>query len=78
VSSGVPVATTVAPRAASNCTAYDPTPPVAPLTRTIWPGCGSTAAVRSLVLDPLTKAQVKQLTNIGQRIMHAIDPDDDA
>lgn len=31
--------------------------------------------VRRLVFDPLTKAQVKQLTAIGVRIMHAIDPD---
>jgi hypothetical protein len=33
-------------------------------------------AVRNLVFDVLTKAQVSQLTNIGQRIMRAIDPDD--
>lgn len=33
-------------------------------------------AVRTLVFDPLTKAQVRQLTAIGQRIMRAIDPDD--
>lgn len=32
--------------------------------------------VRRLVFDALTKAQVKQLTTIGTRIMHAIDPDD--
>ena len=38
---------------------------------------GHLEAVRSFVFDPLTTAQVKQLTNIGQRIMHAIDPDDD-
>ncbi|WP_326835275.1 MarR family transcriptional regulator [Amycolatopsis rhabdoformis] len=32
--------------------------------------------VRRLVFDPLTKAQVQQLTSIGQRIIHAIDPTD--
>jgi DNA-binding MarR family transcriptional regulator len=37
---------------------------------------GHVEMVRSLVLDPLTKAQVKQLTLIGMRIAHAIDPDD--
>lgn len=38
---------------------------------------GHVREVRRLVFDPLTKAQVKQLTAIGARIMHAIDPDDD-
>jgi DNA-binding MarR family transcriptional regulator len=38
---------------------------------------GHVEAVRGLVLDPLTKAQVIQLAGIGQRIAHAIDPDDD-
>jgi hypothetical protein len=28
------------------------------------------------VFDPLTKAQVRQLTGVGERIMHAIDPED--
>ena len=37
---------------------------------------GHVEAVRTLVFDPLTKAQVRQLTDIGQRIMRAIDPDD--
>jgi DNA-binding MarR family transcriptional regulator len=32
--------------------------------------------VRRLILDPLTKTQVRQLTEIGRRIAHAIDPDD--
>ena len=32
--------------------------------------------VRRLVFDPLTKAQVKQLTSIGTRIMRAIDPNE--
>lgn len=34
--------------------------------------------VRRLAVDPLTRAQLKQLTAIGQRIMHAIAPDEDA
>jgi DNA-binding MarR family transcriptional regulator len=37
---------------------------------------GHVAAVRSLVFDPLTKAQTRQLTGIGRRIMRAIDPGD--
>lgn len=37
---------------------------------------GHVAEVRRLVLDPLTKTQLQQLTTIGQRIMRAIDPDD--
>ena len=32
---------------------------------------------RDLVIDQLTRAQIKQLTTIGRRIMHAIDPDAD-
>jgi DNA-binding MarR family transcriptional regulator len=36
---------------------------------------GHVEAVRGFVFDPLTRAQVKQLTNIGRRVMHAIDPD---
>ena len=36
---------------------------------------GHVETVRSLVLDPLTQAQVRQLTDIGRRIMHAVDPD---
>jgi DNA-binding MarR family transcriptional regulator len=37
---------------------------------------GHVEEVRRLVLDPLTKAQVKQLTTIGARIVRAINPDD--
>jgi DNA-binding MarR family transcriptional regulator len=37
---------------------------------------GHVEAVRTLVFDPLTKAQSRQLAEIGQRIMRAIDPDD--
>lgn len=39
---------------------------------------GHVREVRRLVFDPLTRAQVGQLTAIGNRIMHAIDPDDPA
>ncbi|MEU1272657.1 MarR family transcriptional regulator [Streptomyces sp. NPDC005799] len=35
---------------------------------------GHVAEVRRLVFDPLTKAQVRQLENIGRRILRAIDP----
>ena len=37
---------------------------------------GHVGAVRDLVFDPLTKAQHRQLRDIGRRIMRAIDPDD--
>ena len=37
---------------------------------------GHVAAVRRLVFDPLTKAQHRQLRDIGRRIMRAIDPSD--
>ncbi|MET3922519.1 MarR family transcriptional regulator [Arthrobacter sp. UYEF20] len=37
---------------------------------------GHVETVRALVFDPLTKAQTRQLTDIGRRIMRAIDPDD--
>jgi DNA-binding MarR family transcriptional regulator len=37
---------------------------------------GHVAEVRRLVFDPLTKAQVRQLRDIGRRIIRAIDPDD--
>ncbi len=37
---------------------------------------GHVEAVRALVFDPLTKAQSRHLSDISQRIMHAIDPDD--
>jgi DNA-binding MarR family transcriptional regulator len=37
---------------------------------------GHVREVRRLVFDPLTKAQVKQLTAIGTRILQAIDPTD--
>jgi DNA-binding MarR family transcriptional regulator len=36
---------------------------------------GHSEAVRRLVFDPLTKAQVRQLGDIGRRIIRAIDPD---
>ncbi len=35
---------------------------------------GHVAEVRRLVFDPLTKPQVRQLQQIGRRIMRAIDP----
>jgi DNA-binding MarR family transcriptional regulator len=37
---------------------------------------GHVQEVRRLVFDPLTKAQSRQLRQIGQRILRAIDPDD--
>ncbi|MEV6344705.1 MarR family transcriptional regulator [Actinoplanes sp. NPDC051851] len=37
---------------------------------------GHVARVRELVFDPLTRAQVRQLGDIGRRIMRAVDPDD--
>jgi DNA-binding MarR family transcriptional regulator len=37
---------------------------------------GHVETVRSLVFDQLTKTQVRQLREIGRRIMRAIDPDD--
>jgi DNA-binding MarR family transcriptional regulator len=37
---------------------------------------GHVEEVRRLVFDPLTKAQARQLRDIGRRIMRAIDPDD--
>ena len=36
---------------------------------------GHAAAVRRLVFDPLTKAQARQLRDIGYRILRVIDPD---
>lgn len=36
---------------------------------------GHVEAVRTYVIDPLTKAQIRQLTTIGQRIMRAVDPE---
>ncbi len=36
---------------------------------------GHVAAVRRLVFDPLTKAQHRQLRDIGRRVVRAIDPD---
>jgi len=36
---------------------------------------GHVAEVQRLIFDPLTKAQQRQLRDIGQRIMHAIAPD---
>jgi DNA-binding MarR family transcriptional regulator len=38
---------------------------------------GHVEAVRSFVFDPLTKAQTRQLRDIGRRISAAIDPNDD-
>jgi DNA-binding MarR family transcriptional regulator len=37
---------------------------------------GHVQEVRRLVLDPLTKTQSRQLREIGQRIIRAIDPED--
>ena len=37
---------------------------------------GHVNEVRRLVIDPLTNTQLNQLTNIGQRIVRAIDPAD--
>jgi DNA-binding MarR family transcriptional regulator len=37
---------------------------------------GHVETVRRLVFDPLTKAQSRQLREIGRRVMRAIDPDD--
>ncbi|HYK26674.1 MAG TPA: MarR family transcriptional regulator [Streptosporangiaceae bacterium] len=37
---------------------------------------GHVSEVRRLVFDPLTKAQTRQLCDIGRRIMRAIDPND--
>jgi DNA-binding MarR family transcriptional regulator len=37
---------------------------------------GHVQEVRRLVLDPLTKAQSRQLSEIGRRILRAIDPGD--
>lgn len=37
---------------------------------------GHVETVRRLVFDPLTKAQIRQLRDIGRRIVAAIDPDD--
>lgn len=37
---------------------------------------GHVREVRRLVFDPLTRAQVRQLTSIGHRIVRAIDPED--
>ncbi|GAB2863215.1 MarR family winged helix-turn-helix transcriptional regulator [Actinocorallia aurea] len=36
---------------------------------------GHVAAVRRYVFDPLTRAQVRQLTEIGRRVTRALDPD---
>lgn len=37
---------------------------------------GHVAAVRTLVFDPLTKLQTRQLRDIGMRVLRSIDPDD--
>ena len=34
---------------------------------------GHAEAVHSLIIDPLTPAQVRQLREVGQRILHAVD-----
>jgi len=39
---------------------------------------GHVQEIRRLVFEPLTKTQVRQLREIGQRITHAIDPDVEA
>lgn len=36
---------------------------------------GHVAEVRRLVFDPLTKAQQRHLRTVGDRVIHAIDPD---
>ncbi|WP_240670183.1 MarR family winged helix-turn-helix transcriptional regulator [Actinoplanes solisilvae] len=38
---------------------------------------GHVEAVRRYVIDPLTRAQLKQLATISSRVLHAIDPDSD-
>jgi DNA-binding MarR family transcriptional regulator len=38
---------------------------------------GHVEEVRRLVFDPLTKAQHRQLREIGRRVMRTIDPDDE-
>jgi len=37
---------------------------------------GHVEEVRRLVMDPLTKAQIRQLREIGRRVVHAVDPED--
>ena len=37
---------------------------------------GHVSEVRRMVFDPLTKAQVQQLTSIGERILRVVVPDD--
>lgn len=37
---------------------------------------GHVAEVRRLVIDPLTKAQLRQMTAINRRVLAAIDPED--
>lgn len=54
---------------------------LATLTDTGWDKVFDTAPdhvheVRRLVIDPLTKNQLRTLTAAGKRILHAIDPDD--
>ncbi len=54
---------------------------LATLTDTGWEKVVETAPlhvneVRRAVFDPLTKAQVQQLTNIGQRILRVVVPDE--
>jgi DNA-binding MarR family transcriptional regulator len=47
------------------------------LSKVVESAPGHVEEVRRLVLDPLTKTQVSQLTTISRRIMHAVDPDDE-
>lgn len=37
---------------------------------------GHVAAVRTLIFDPLSKPQARQLRDIGMRVLRAIDPDE--
>ena len=39
---------------------------------------GHVQEVRRLVFDPLTKTQARQLRQIGQRLIRAIDPDNNS
>jgi DNA-binding MarR family transcriptional regulator len=46
-------------------------------TKVVETAPGHVEAVRNYVFDPLTKAQIRQLTGIGHRITRAIDPEGD-
>lgn len=45
-------------------------------TKVVATAPGHVEAVRTLVFDPLTKTQTRQLHDIGHRVLKAIDPDD--